>query len=97
MHAAQGGSQEQHETMMQHAGMNHADIDMSMDCCEHDSEDSAGQCDPVSQCRAPAFSYVMFDVTTVNDLAITRQHHSAMVSSPESNQFPSPPLRPPIS
>lgn len=76
--------------------MDHGDMDMDMDCCDHDPIDPTDNCDQMSHCGASASSVVMIDTSEVNVAFLFVQHHANTHSTPTTSQFGSPPFRPPI-
>ena len=96
MHQSQDAPQSQQGDMMDHGDMDHGDMNMDMDCCDHDSIDPMGNCDPLSHCGAPASSVVTIDTSTINVVYIAGQHHVLTDAARATSQFTSPPFRPPI-
>lgn len=96
MHQSPDTPPGQHSDTMNHANMGHGDMEMDMDCCDHDLMDSTGNCDQVSHCRAPASGFVTIDTSPLSEVFINRQHHVATDATPATSRFDSPPFRPPI-
>lgn len=89
MHESQGMAHNQHGDMMD-------DIQMEMDCCDHEESNSSEYCDPVKHCGASASSVVAINITAINVAFVTSHEYVSAESSGALSRYNPPPLRPPI-